>query len=474
MHTESIEGKFNMRSVFSRSSGALILGLTVALLFLSAPANAQDAHYWTDQFGNRALLLAGAVVGDPADLSAVYYNPGGLALMETPEAFLAGLSVKFSDLTITDAVQPSGDLTTSGTSLTPSLIAGEIPLLGPRHRLAYSLLTRYDTRADGLAKNDSSGDTFALPTIALVSDAFRFAHGMSEHWVGGTYAYEASDNFGIGATLFLAVRNQSGQSQDLLQVLTTDNLALVSDISTGFTYRHWRVLSKIGVAGRFLDWNVGVTLTTPSLGNSGGGSTFNNFTLVGQTLTPEGAPLTEIATDVQSGLAAEYRSPVSLAGGASRTFGATTVHFSAEWFRSVDLYTVLDSQPFQSQTSDRTVDTAVRQELNSVVNVAIGLEHVFNPGLKAYAGFHTDFSALARNSQSNLSLALWDVYHISGGATFRAVGQDFTLGANLAFGGGVIDKEEAGDSTFIGLPDKTDVSVQQITVLLGFNFDFGG
>ena len=394
--------------------------------------------------------------------------------METPEAFLAGLSVKFSDLTITDAVQPSGDLTTSGTSLTPSLIAGEIPLRGPRHRLAYSLLTRYDTRADGLAKNDSSGDTFALPTIALVSDAFRFAHGMSEHWVGGTYAYEASDNFGIGATLFLAVRNQSGQSQDLLQVLTTDNLALVSDISTGFTYRHWRVLSKIGVAGRFLDWNVGVTLTTPSLSLAGGGSTFNNFTLVGQTLTPAGNPLTEIATDAQTGLAAEYRSPVSLAGGASHTFGATTMHFSAEWFQSVDLYTVLDSQPFQSQTSDRTVDTAVRQELDSVMNAAVGLEHVFNPGLKAYAGFHTDFSALARNSQSNVSLALWDLYHISAGATFQALGQDFTLGANLAFGGVAIDKQELEASARIGLPDQTEVSIQQITVLLGFNFDFVG
>ena len=457
-----------------RSPCPLVAGLAIVLLAVAIPAEAQDAHYWTDQFGNRAFLLAGAVVADPADLSAVYYNPGGLALRETPEAFLAGLSIKSSDLTVTDVLLPSGDLTTSQTSLTPTLIAGEIPVLGPRHRFAYSFLTRYETHVDGLAKIDVSDDAFAIPAIDLVSNAFHFANGMNEHWIGGTYAYGASDDFGIGATLFLAVRNQSGNSQALLQVLTTDSLALVSDVSTGYTYRHWRVLSKIGAAGSFLNWDVGVTLTTPSLGLTGGGSTFNNFTLVGQVLTPDGDPLTEIATNAQTDMTAEYRSPLSLAAGAARTFGATTVHFSAEWFQSVGLYTVIDSQPFQSQTSDRTVDTALQQELDSVVNAAVGLEHVFNPGLKAYAGFHTDFSALARSSQSNLSRALWDLYHFSAGATFQAIGQDFTLGANLALGDEVVSKEETGASAIIGLPDKTEVSIQQITVLLGFNFDFGG
>ena len=66
------------------------------------------------------------------------------------------------------------------------------------------------------------------------------------------------------------------------------------------------------------------------------------------------------------------------------------------------------------------------------------------------------------------------LYHFSGGATFKAIGQDFTLGANLALGSEVIDKEDLGASQLIGLPDKAEVSIQQITVLLGFNFDFGG
>ena len=61
----------------------------VAFMATALPAAAQDSHYWTEQFGNRAYLLSGAVVGDPADLSAVYYNPGGLSLNNAKEFFLA-------------------------------------------------------------------------------------------------------------------------------------------------------------------------------------------------------------------------------------------------------------------------------------------------------------------------------------------------------------------------------------------------
>ncbi|MEE9578502.1 MAG: hypothetical protein V3W24_02925, partial [Gemmatimonadota bacterium] len=61
----------------------LILGAT-------AEAAAQDAHYWTTQYGNRSRLLAGAVIGSVDDVSSVFYNPGALALLEKPELLLGG------------------------------------------------------------------------------------------------------------------------------------------------------------------------------------------------------------------------------------------------------------------------------------------------------------------------------------------------------------------------------------------------
>ncbi len=92
---------------------------------LAAGAAAQDAHYWTEQFGNRARLLGGSVVGSARDLSATYYNPGGLALVPTAEILLAGNVFTY---TIYEATTPDGQtLPSSSLVLSPSLFAGEIP-----------------------------------------------------------------------------------------------------------------------------------------------------------------------------------------------------------------------------------------------------------------------------------------------------------------------------------------------------------
>jgi hypothetical protein len=55
---------------------SVIAASCLALLF-AGPATAQDSQWWTNQYGNRARLLGGAVIGSARDLSAVYYNPGG-------------------------------------------------------------------------------------------------------------------------------------------------------------------------------------------------------------------------------------------------------------------------------------------------------------------------------------------------------------------------------------------------------------
>jgi hypothetical protein len=51
--------------------------MTFLIAALPGAAAAQDAQYWTYQYGTRANLLGGAVVGSVVDVSATYYNPGG-------------------------------------------------------------------------------------------------------------------------------------------------------------------------------------------------------------------------------------------------------------------------------------------------------------------------------------------------------------------------------------------------------------
>ena len=97
----------------------------IAAAALWAPAaSAQDTHYWTEQYGNRARLLGGAVIGSSSDLSSVYYNPGRLALVNDPELLLAGNVFEYSIIRLTEE-ERDNDIKSSRFSLTPSLFAGE-------------------------------------------------------------------------------------------------------------------------------------------------------------------------------------------------------------------------------------------------------------------------------------------------------------------------------------------------------------
>lgn len=450
-------------------AGAAVAALLI-LCFAVPAAHAQDSHYWYDQFGNRALLLSGAVVGDAADLSSVYYNPGSLSLAEQTELLLAGLVITVGGTSIDDAVAEGGDLSQQQFDVAPSLIAGEIPFGGSKHRFAYAVLKRYGGEFRAVAQAQLSGDEFELPTLALLGNSMRIDTRLSEYWVGGTWSYPVRPNLGVGVSTFIAVRSQRRFATNSVQILSTDNRAAIANVSTDYDFSHWRLLWKIGVQGRMAKWDLGLTVTTPSVGMFGSGKVSNNLTVVGQVVDQDGNPATEIATNFQTGLSADYRSPLSVALGAARTFGPTTVHWSLEYFARVGAHTVVDGQPFTGQTSGRTFDTAIVDELDAVLNAGIGIEREFGPDLRGYFGFHTDFNAASENPAVNLSHTKWNFYHISGGATFGAVGNTFTLGGELALASDLLELDLGDPFRPIGLPPELQASSYRITVLLGFSF----
>jgi len=450
-----------------------IVAVMVATVITPRPAAAQDSHYWAEQFGNRSYLLSGAVVADPADLSAVYYNPGGLALNEATEFLLAGLGIELSSLVVRDALGEGGDLAKTETQFVPSLIAGEIPIERAGHRFAYSLLTRHRNELSAFAKVDLPGDFFELPELRLLSSSLEINTELSEYWLGGTWSWRVRPGFGVGVSTFVAGRNQRAATDSSVQLLGSDNLAAAAVVGSGYKYQYWRLLWKIGAVGQIARWNLGVTVTTKGLGLGGTGDVSVNRTIVGQTVDEDGTPLTSIATNVQYRIPADYRSPFSIAVGASRSFGATRLHVTAEHFEAVGPYKVLPAEPFTAQSSGVTIiDPSVVQSLDSVTNVALAAEHVFASDTRAYVGFHTDFSGASRDPSANLALAKWDLYHVSGGATFDVRGTALTLGADVAFASEKV--QSARDDPFrpVTLPDDTDVDVARVVVILGFNFSF--
>lgn len=431
---------------------------------------AQDSHYWTNQFGNRARLLGGAVFGSADDLSSVFYNPGALALVDESELLIAGNVFEVTNIKVKDAVGGS-DASFWDARLSPSLFAGEIGSKGKGDsRIAYSFLTRMSGKLRMDARAAIRGEDFALPDLEFLSADLRIDTELNEYWLGGTYSHPFGDNAGVGASMFFAHRSQRGRAQSAAQALADDGRAAAAIQARDFSYWHWRVLWKLGLATRLERWRLGITVTTPSLGLGGRGDTSYDDTFVGQAVDEDGNPLTFIATNKQR-VSSDFKSPLSIGFGAARTFGDTRLHLAAEWFNETPSYDVLDTEPFQAQSSGEIITTDVVRELDHVFNVAVGLEHEFSEDLQGYGGFRTDFSGLDRNSSANDALTLLDIYHLSGGAIFKMGQTDLTLGGVLAFGTAPVARELAIPAE---LQESQDVEIRYLrfTFIVGFNFVF--
>lgn len=441
--------------------GLRLLIAAVGAFGLAGAAQAQDTHYWTEQYGNRARLLGGAMIGSATDLSSVYYNPGRLALIGEPEILLAGNVFEYSVIKLSDQDSPQ-EITSSRFSISPSLFAGELRFnwLGT-NRLAYSFLTRGYSELNAQGRFQTGATDFVdLPAAEFVADALRTDSRMSEYWAGLTWARPLTRRIGLGVSTFLAVRNQRGLAQRTTQILLQGDRSFVNVDTGEYRYDHWGLLWKIGLGTTLEDWDVGLTVTTPSVKLFGSGRVAGDAS---QFRAP-GLTSTLVFID-QDGLSSTYNRPWAVGVGGSRRFGDSVVHLGIEWFGSVAPYTVLDAEPVEPLTGGAPVDPSFYGAADSVVNVAAGLSHRFSDTLEAYGSLRTDFSYAVDDGVANLSFTEWNLYHLAGGVTFTTGRNEFTTGAVLAFG--------SSDSPPL-LEDQTafDSSYFRVTAILGFSFGF--
>ena len=129
------------------------------LLIGARESRAQDSHYWRLQFGPRASLLGGAVIGSISDVSGTFYNPGALSVA-SDLSFALSLSVfERSSFRLEDGAGEGVDLGATRSGLRPSMVAGVIKrnLFGRGSVLAYSALSRAQGSHDLQAVSSLSG-----------------------------------------------------------------------------------------------------------------------------------------------------------------------------------------------------------------------------------------------------------------------------------------------------------------------------
>jgi hypothetical protein len=450
------------------------LTLLTTLATVATPALAQDAHYWTNQYGTRGNLLGGAVVGSVVDISAVFYNPGAVALISEPDLIATSKVFEVSDLSLRGSGELDIELGDLNLGVAPGFFAGLMPFkfLG-NHVLGYSFLTRYKFDANLRAAGSGSGDAIGDPTPEDFFVELQAASKLSESWAGLTWSAPLGPRFGFGATGFVTIRSQKGRSTVNAQAFEPAATAgAITLLDEGFTYYHYGVLAKLGVTYDWMGVSFGLTATTPRLGVLGKGETVANTVVAGQ--DPDGDGTNDLLWfgNVQEDLPVTYKSPWSLAGGASYNFGKTGIHGTLEWFDEVPAYDVLASEPFVAQSTGDTLRLEVNQELKSVVNFGIGIEQAFTPTFSLSASFRSDNSAIKRNGRTDVSVASWNIYFVTVGSNFTLGGGALTVGLAYGFGNESTDEifEEIDDEILEGMPSDAQLEYRSLRLIIAFGF----
>jgi hypothetical protein len=460
-------------TITPRALAAIATMVAFLTLLGSGLAVAQDANYWTNQYGNQARLLGGLVVGSSDDVAAVFYNPGRLALTEAPDLVLAGNVVRYTNIKLENALGEGLDLSSTKLAGVPSLFAGEIRLGGLKnHRLGYSFLTRYDFAL----RFEQRGDLTALTSdqLDLLTASINLDETMNEYWAGLTWSMPLNERVGLGVTGFGLFRDQRSRAQTLVQA-QVDSLAGIALQRNDFDYLYVGLLGKVGLGANFDSWKLGLTVTTPNVKLYGTGSMGFDATVITQDLDNDGSEGSLIITDFQEGVSANYNSPLSAALGISYTLQNTELDFTTEWFDAIGLYRVLDTAPIV--TADTTLSSNIVDERKSVMNFGLGADHQFNPNLRGYASFRTDFSSATSVDETKTTISTWDIYHIAAGLTFPVGTSEFTFGGIYAFGSeprteGVDLIPDQGQEDDIMLPQELTTRFSRITFILGFSIAF--
>lgn len=458
---------------------ALLLLLLVSQGILTPTAEAQDSQYWTIQYGNRARLLGGTVVGSATDLSAVYYNPGLLALAGESELILAGTVYQVTNITVKDALGDDRDLKWNTAGGVPSLFAGEFKFgfLG-NTRLGYSFLSRHAFDLRFQNRGDLNPDRAGLdPDLDLLALNLGMESRMSDYWAGLTWSFPVGEKIGVGISQFFSSRNQRTNVTSVLQA-QADTAAGISYLLDEFEYSYWSLVWKAGIGAQLDPWRLGLTMTSPNVKISGSGKVGFDETVIATDIDGDGSSTSRVISDSQSEIPANWKTPFSVGlGVAFSRKEVTRLHVSAEWFQDLGTFTVLDTEPIYSTDSTQVRSSDVIAQMGSVFNYGFGVEHNFTKKVQGYASFRTDFSATDRGTDTNATLSLWDIYHFALGSTFRVAGSEFTLGAIYSTGsaptstGITLIPEDLQDQTpgEDEIPEQLDARFTRLTFVLGFS-----
>jgi len=466
-----------------RSAILIAAALSVALV-APRPVHGQAGNQWTEQYGNRSMLLSGAVIGSVSDLGLVFYNPGRLALIENPTFVVTAKAYQWDRLRLENGLGEGVDLKDSNFGGAPSLAAGAftLPFL-KGHRFAYAFLTRRRDDTDLFLRTERSGDLLEqYPGEEFFTGTVDILNTMKEDWMGLTWSQRVGGNWSVGlSTFYYNLKRKAHLGLDL-RALTEAGDVLVLTRSRDFSYRDQGLVWKAGLAGIFDPVSVGITVTSPRVSLLGSGRVLYEDVFAGG--DPTNAQADALVTSVQGNLPAVTRSPWAVGAGMGVAWGDAVIHLSAEWYSAVPKYVVTEARPFEAQSTGEQLRYRVVEELKSVINGAVGIEWHRGETLSLFGSVASNASGTPEERSTLLQLTdevstaslRMNLPQVGGGFVISTSYFDLTLGGNYSWASDILDRPvnlpDGGDAPIFGGDETSRFRASRWRFLLGFSFPF--
>ncbi len=453
----------------------------------------QSNNYWTRSFNEESSLLSGAVVGGGAGPSAIYYNPASISEI-TESKFSVNVSLFTIDMQgANNVLGENVDLGSTRVKIEPRFISYMIqPKKHPDWSLELAFLNNENFSAANSQSVDKQMDILThLPGTERYYAFFQYSNSYRDDWFGIGSSWKLSPSFYIGASMFVSVRSLEYKYLLNIEAFPLDSVFIEGEYVPFYSASYhemdylkcndYRLLWKAGLLYKRERYSLGLNLTTPSVGGiySDGKQTSREAKQSNITDPESGEPLPNfILADYEEDkdVLVNAKSPFSFAAGFRYEFlkRATVLYLTAEYFGGLDPYRYAEADENPNlmagslfQNIDHTEWLTFVSGAKPVLNAAAGYEWLVKENFLIRAGFRTDF-----NYQKNFDFEPYtenklikglrfDLYHITGGSSWRIKGQDIMIGLQYTIG------RENNQQQFVNLSDPVEFNTTEKVALQG-------
>lgn len=399
-----------------------------------------DAHYWTHQFGGHALLLNGAVIANTDDETAIFYNPGTMAMKDNNNDLAVSLSFltpTYSTLDTKNYFGEGSNIEATDLGFTPGLAAlGFNPFGKKNFRMALTSFTRYQSKINFRYRT-------VVPIVDVENQLYEanlsFKRKLSETWLGVGAAWRFFNVIGFGVSQFATFHSQETDlrvDQDILTRNTpTELLGSWRNRDKYYFNTLGRMITKVGLSIQAGQFKFGLTATSPSYGGVYSKSEYEKDELKKYT---DGT--TTLINDRAEGKVERFKTPFSLGAGLEFPLYDALISLSGEYFFGVSDYTVfeINNDPYGGLVENPpTTDFTLRNGNHAVFNLAFGLQAELSKKSTMVFGMRSDFNQQKEQDGNNALQILSttpSVIHVSLGNVLEIWKSRFSFGFDYGIG----------------------------------------